>query len=49
MKKTIIIYGLIIAFILLFIQVFQYQLFAKYISFEVFNGLLAMIFTVIGV
>ncbi len=49
MKKTIVLYGLAIALILLVIQVFQYQLFVKYISFEVFIGILAMIFTVIGV
>lgn len=49
MKRTILIYGFVIALILLVIQVFQYQLFAKYISFEVFIGLLALVFTVIGV
>jgi len=49
MKKTIIFYGLSIAFILLAVQVSQYQLFAKYISFEVFIGLLALGFTIIGV
>jgi len=47
MKRTIILYGLAIAVILLLIQVSQYQLFSKYISFELFVGFLAMIFTVI--
>lgn len=49
MKKTVLVYGLAIAFILLFIQFSKYQLFTKYISFEVFVGLLALMFTVIGV
>lgn len=49
MKKTIIAYGLAIALILILIQVSQYQLFAKFISFELFIGFMALIFTVIGV
>lgn len=49
MKKTILIYGLGAAFLLLLIQFSKYQLFVKYISFEVFVGLLAICFTVVGV
>jgi Na+/H+-translocating membrane pyrophosphatase len=49
MIKTIAYFSLVAALLLLFIQFSKYQLFTNIISLELFTGLLALVFTILGV
>ena len=49
MTKSIIIYGLVTALILLLLKWVDYRLFVGIISFEVYMGIIAMVFTALGI
>ena len=49
MKKTILLYGLIIAGLVLILKFMEYRLFIRDISMEVYIGLIALVFTVFGI
>lgn len=49
MKKTIILYGLVLAILTFVLKVFEYKYFIREMRVEVYIGLIAVFFTVVGV
>ena len=49
MKKTILLYGLALAGLTLLLNVLEYKFFVRDISMEIYMGLIAAVFTVVGI
>ena len=49
MKKTVIIYGLLLALIVIFLRILEYRFFLRDLSLEIYLGVIALIFTTIGI
>ena len=49
MKKTILLYGLAMAGLVILLKFFEYQLFVRDLSLEVYAGAVALVFTALGV
>ncbi|CAN5222529.1 response regulator transcription factor [soil metagenome] len=49
MRKTILIYGLSLAALLVILKTFEYRLFVRDLSMEVYAGFIAVLFTSLGV
>lgn len=49
MKKTVIIYGLLLALIIILLRILEYRFFLHDLSLEIYLGLIALIFTALGV
>ena len=49
MKKTVIIYGLLLSLIIILLRILKYRFFLRDISLEIYLGIVALIFTAIGI
>ena len=49
MRKTILLYGLSLAALVLLLKLLEYRLFVKELSVEVYVGVIAALFTIVGV
>lgn len=49
MKKTIILYGLAMAFLIFVLKYLEYRLIVRDVSIEIYVGIIAVIFTVLGI
>ena len=49
MKKTIIIYGVLSAALVIFLQILEYRFFVREISIEIYVGIVAIFFTSLGI
>ncbi len=49
MRKTIVIYGLALAVLTLLLNVLEYKFFIRDLSMEVYMGLIAIMFTIVGI
>jgi len=49
MKKTVIIYGLLLASIIIGLRILEYRFFLRDLSLEIYIGIIALIFTAIGI
>ena len=49
MKKTVFIYGILLAALVIFLQILEYRFFVRELSIEVYVGLIAIFFTSLGI
>lgn len=49
MRKTVLIYGILLAALVLFLQVLEYRFFIRDLSAETYAGILAVFFTALGI
>lgn len=49
MKRTVILYGVILAFLIFFLKFIEYRFFVRDLSLEFYLGLVAVLFSVVGI
>ena len=49
MKKTVLIYGLLLSLVIILLRILEYRFFLRDISLEIYLGIVALIFTAIGI
>ena len=49
MKKSVLLYGLLLAAIIILLRILEYRFFIRDLSFEIYLGIVALIFTGIGI
>lgn len=49
MKKTALIYGILLAVLLIFLRILEYRFFVRELSAEVYIGIIAVFFTTLGI
>ncbi len=49
MKKTVLIYGALLAVLVIFLRVLEYRFFVRDLSLEIYIGIIAILFTSLGI
>jgi len=49
MKKTVVIYGLLLALVIILLRILEYRFLFRDLSLEIYLGIVALIFTAIGI
>ena len=49
MKKTVLIYGALLAMLVIFLRVLEYRVFVRDLSLEIYIGIIAILFTSLGI